>query len=174
VGFKKVRRHSRIEKELPPEIREQVDALLIQGETYETISDFLKAKGYDISRSSIGRYGKEFLQLVREIKILEDQAKAIVSDTGEGLLLEEAASKLFSKNILKMLLEGNTDIKEIPKIISGFARLQASSISREKFKAEISDKVKKAAKDVSKVAKKRGLSPEAVKEIEEKILGIVD
>ncbi len=174
MGFKKVRRHSKVERELPPEIREQVDALLIQGETYEAIAEFLKKRGYDISRSSIGRYGKEFLQLVREIKILEDQAKAIISDSEESLILEEAASKLFSKNILKLLLQGNVDIKEIPKIISGFAKLQASSISREKFKSEIRQKVKKTAEEVRKVASKKGLSEEAVKEIEAKILGIAD
>lgn len=60
----KTRRHSKVETELPQEIKGQVDRLLIENATYEEIASFLKEQGHDIGKSSIGRYGKEFLKCI--------------------------------------------------------------------------------------------------------------
>ena len=57
------RTRSKIDTDLPVHLKEQVHRLLVEGETYEGIAAFLKAEGYDISKSSIARYGKDFFEV---------------------------------------------------------------------------------------------------------------
>ena len=170
----KVRQHSRVSDELPAEIRAEVNRLLIEpGVTYDDIQKFLAEKGYDISRSAIGRYGKGFLAVYQKLRIIEDKSKALVSEVGEGLVLEETASKLFVQKIIELQLEDKIDPMEIPRILSDFAKLQASSIMRERLKDDFKKKIDKAADDVVKTVKKQGLSEETAAEIRKKILGVV-
>jgi hypothetical protein len=167
------RQHGRVRDELPVEVREQVDRLLIEpGVTYDDIKKFLDEQGHDISRSAIGRYGKDFLSIYQQIKVIEDKSKVLVSEAGDGMILEEAASKLFSQMILEAQMSGKLDIKKLPRIISDFAKLQASVVSRERLKKELTEKVKETADAVSRVARAKGLSDETAEEIRRKILGI--
>jgi len=166
------RRHGRIRDELPPEVREQVDRLLIEGATYDDIKAWLDGEGYDIGRSSVGRYGKGFMAAYRNLKIIEDKSRALVSEAGDGMVLEEAASKLFSQMILEAQLSGKLDIKKLPRIISDFAKLQTSTVSRERLKRDIAERVAQTADDVAKTIKKSGLSDETAEEIRKKIMGI--
>ena len=171
-SHKKIRRHGKVH-ELPEELRKEIDDLLVEPDiTYDDIAAFLKGKGHDISKSSIGRYGKDFLSEYQQLRIIEDQARTLVSESGDGLILEEAGSKLFGKKIIELLMEQDIDIRKIPKLIMGFASLQRSSVAREKLKSELQDKVKDAAETVTEIAKSKGLSAQAVKEIKNKILGI--
>jgi len=170
---KVIRRHSRVQTELPIEVRHEVDRLLLEpGVTYGELTDYLKVKGYDISRSSLGRYGKEFMASYQQLRQIEDQARALVSETGEGLVLEEAASKLFTQEIVKLLIARDIDLRVIPRLVSDFAKLQSSSIQRERIKAEFGKRVEKTADEATKVAKAHGLSAAAAAEIRAKILGI--
>ncbi|MBI4621053.1 MAG: DUF3486 family protein [Desulfobacterales bacterium] len=170
----KVRRHSKVEDELPPEIRREVNRLLIEGETYEDISDYLKGQGHDISRSSIGRYGKEFLNEYRKLLIIEDKSKILVSEAGgDGMVLEEAVAKKMAATLMELLLDEGIDISKTPRIISDFAKLQSSTVTRERLKADFQKKAEATADDIVKSVKKDGLSEEKAEMIRKKILGIV-
>ncbi len=132
-----IRKHNSLTDNLPPEILRQVDRLLIEGNvTYDDIQEYVASKGYDIKRSAIGRYGKNFLAEYREVRMIEDQSRTLVSQEDDSMVLEEAAAKLFSKNIIKGLIAGELDIKEIPRLVSDFAKLQASAVMRERYKKE--------------------------------------
>ncbi len=171
MGGRKVRVHNRITAELPTEIQREVDRLLVEGDaTYDDIKDYLTRKGYDISRSAIGRYGKEFLANYRKLRIIEDKSRTLVSDVGDGMVLEEAASKIFAQMILEAQLAGEIDVKEMPRIISDFAKLQSSSIMRERLKKELGKKVEQTADKVEETAKKDGVSPETIKKIRRDVL----
>ena len=152
------REHGKIYDELPKEVRAEVNRLLLEPQvTYDDIKVYLDERGYDIGRSSIGRYGKKFMEDYRRLRIIEDKSKALVSETGEGLVLEEAASKIFSQMIIEAQLDGSLDIKELPRIISDFAKLQTSSVNRERLKKEIRNKaLAEAAEAVETEAKKQG------------------
>jgi len=166
--------HSRVTDELPPEVRRAMDTLLIEGATYDEIKDFLNRKGHDISRSGIGRYGKDFFANCRELKIIEDKSRTLVSDAGgDVMVLEEAAAKIFVKKILEAQLDGKFDVVKLPRLIADFAKLQASTVLRERMKMEFKQKVTKTADEVAKVARSGGLSEEKAAEIRRKILGIV-
>jgi len=167
------RKHGRIRDELPPEIREQVDRLLIEGAAYEEVREFLTRRGIEIGRSSIGRYGKDFLNAYSRLRVVEDKSRALVSETGDGLVLEEAASKIFAQMVIEAQLSGDLDIKALPRIISDFAKLQSSSIMRERIKLTFEERAKSVAEEVVKVARTGGLTEEKAALIKKKILGIV-
>jgi hypothetical protein len=165
------RQHGRVRDELPSEIREQVDRLLIEGgTTYDDIQAWLSEQGYDISRSAIGRYGKDFFSQYQRLRMIEDKSKALVSEAGDGMVLEEALSKIFAQKILETQLDESLDIKQLPRIISDFAKLQASSVLRERMKADFKTKFDKAA---DKVAKKKNVDPETLRMIREEVYGII-
>ena len=167
------RKHGRIRDELPPDVRAQVDRLLIEGATYDDVKAFLARAGFEIGRSSIGRYGKEFLSAYGRLRVVEDKSRALVSEAGDGLVLEEAAAKIFAQMIIEAQLSGELDIKALPRIISDFAKLQSSSAMRERMKMEVRDKANAVAEEVVKVAKTSGLTEEKAALIKKKILGIV-
>jgi hypothetical protein len=120
----------------------------------------------------VGRYGKEFLNQVRELRILEDKSKALVSEAGgDNLILEEAASKLFSKKIVELLLNEGVNVTAVPRILSDFAKLQSSSIMREKMKAEYKSRADKTVEKIEQKVKKQ-VTPETLKYIKEAIYGL--
>lgn len=170
----KVRVHSRIIDELTPELRQEIDNLLIQGDvTYDDIKAHLAAKGIDISRSAIGRYGKEFFANYRKLRIIEEKSRTLVSEAGDSMILDEAASKLFAQTILELQLEGKFDLKKNSRILADFAKLQAASIMRERMKQDFAKRATAAANDVVKIVKKGGLSEDKAEEIRKRILGIL-
>jgi len=170
----KVRRHSRIGDELPQELKREVDRLLVEGNvTYDDIKAFLEEKGYDISRSAIGRYGKEFLASYQRLRVIEEKSRALVSEAGDGMVLEEAAAQIFAQKIVEAQLLEGFDVLENPRLIADFAKLQSSTVARERFKRELKEKVEKTAESVVRTARQGGLSDEKAEEIRRKILGIV-
>jgi DNA-binding transcriptional ArsR family regulator len=170
----RIRTHSRIERELPAEVRREVDRLLVEGNaTYDEIADYLTGRGYDISRSAVGRYGRDFLGQYQRLKIIEDKSRVLISEAGDGLPLEEAAGKLIVQKILEVLMSGEYDVLEVPRLVSDFAKLQSSTVLRERLKMEFQKTVEKTANEVVKVAKTGGLSEEKAEEIRKRILGIV-
>ena len=134
----KVRRHGRVQDDLPREVRARVDRLLVEGgSTYDEIRDFLAGEGYDISRSAIGRYGKDFLATYQRVRIAEDKASTLIGEVGDGLGLEEAASKLILQEVLETLLSGDLTPKEVAGLMGSLAKLQSASVNRERLKKEI-------------------------------------
>lgn len=167
----KIRRHSKVTDDLPEEIRSEVDRLLVEGAIYPDISEFLKKKGYDISKSSVGRYGKEFLAAYQRLRIIEDQSKTLVSEAGEGLVLEEAGGKLMAQKIIEILLSQDIGKQKIPDLAIGLASLIKANVSREKFKSDLKKKVdkvfEKAEKKMEKMTKE-----EMLKTIKEEVYGL--
>jgi hypothetical protein len=165
------RRHSSVAK-LPQELFEAVNSLLVEGVTYDEIVEFLREKGHAVSRSAVGRYGKDFLSKLEQIKLLEDQARTIVSEGGTPMAMEEALSKLITADMMKRMLEGGLKPIDVNFIAQSFARLQSSSVQRESWKAEVRKGVEKAAKNISRLGKRKGIDTETLKTIEQEVLGI--
>lgn len=171
----KNRSHSKIAKALSPGDRDEINKrLATPGVTYDDIVEWLDGKGYKISRSAVGRYGKDFLSKLERIHEVEQKARAIVAEAGDGLPMEEAVSKVFTEKVLSHLLElDDLSGQKFGSLMMAFAKLQSSSTQRERLKTEHQKKAKAAAESVKEKAKKGGLSEEAIKKIEEDILGIV-
>jgi len=170
----RIKSNSRVETELPLELRKAVNRLLLEpGTTYDEIARFVKSKGFDISRSSIGRYGQRFLEAYQKIKQFEDQARAITSGVDDGMPMEEAVGKLMLQKVMEALVDGSADITENSRLISDVAKLQSAHIQLAKWKADLERRARKAADAVGKIVKRGGLSDEAADAIRQKILGVV-
>ncbi len=174
MGGPKTRNHSRIVDDLPPDVREMVDRLLIEGKyTYDDIREFLSEKGHDISRSAIGRYGKNYLNFYQSVRIAREQAKTLMANPGDGMILEEAITQGFGKQLVEMLINGDIDLRASTRILSDFAKLQTSSALRERMKAETSKKVEKALENIEAKIEKKHLAPETMKIIRDEFYGLV-
>ena len=169
----KVRRRSKIETDLPADLREQVNRLLLEGSTYDDVAAFCQSKRFDISKSSVGRYGKAFFEAYQNIKIFEDQSRALTSEVDEGLPMEEAVGKMLLQKVLSGLVSGDADVFENSRLISDVASLQRSSIALSKHKMDLEKRVKKVADEVAATVRAKGLSDAAAEQIRKKILGVV-
>ncbi len=168
----KIRRYNKVNTELSDELRSQVDRLLIENSTYEQISQFLKAKGHDISHSCVGRYGREFLIRYKRLRMIEDQARTLLSDAGSGMALEEAISKVFSQQILETLFGAAMDPQNLTRLASAFSSLQSSSVNREKYKMDIKKRADKIFDNAEKNLKHL-TKEELIKTLRADVYGLV-
>ncbi len=170
------RRHSSVTRKLPPELLDEVNAQLVAGRTYAEITAHVKALGHDVSQSAIGRYGKGHLSELERVKLVSDQMKAITEAVGEdALALQEGAVQTALTKIIEYLsLIGPETMagEEASKIFTALAKLQSSSVQRERWKADLRKKIQTAAEAVVKTAKTKGASDELVDWMRSKILEV--
>ncbi len=162
--------------QLPVEIREWLDQSLVEGNFsgYETLSEALQEKGFSISKSSIHRYGRDFESNLAALKMATEQAKAIVdcSPDEEGNM-NEALIRLVQQKSFQILTRlEEDDGKALANIGHMVSALSKSSVAVKKYASEVKARAVKAAEAVEKVAKKGGLTDDAVQAIRSKILGI--
>jgi len=171
------RAHSKI-AELPDALKAVVHDLLLSGKTYDEITQFLRENGEEIGRSSVGRYGKSFHDRLAKLTEVRDQAKTIVEELSgrPATEMHEAANQLAIQQIFERLLDAKDDIDNanIVKLINAVGWLQRSAVSNERAKLAFKRQADAAAKDIDKIGKKAGLSEETLREIRERVYGIVD
>lgn len=163
---------------LPKVVKEWLDHTLIEGNFsgYELLSGELKTRGFDISKSAIHRYGQEFEQRLQTLKLASEQARAIVNAApdDEGAV-SEALMRLVQEKLFQVMLDFQVDPKKPLNIASAakaVAELARATVSQKKWQAEVRTKAQAAADSVTQVAKKGGLTAEAVDTIRREILGI--
>jgi hypothetical protein len=52
---------------LDEDLRKEVIKMVIDGVTYQAITEYINMKGYDVSAKSVERYGKKFLDMMKEL-----------------------------------------------------------------------------------------------------------
>ena len=171
------RSHSKV-RHLPKELREAVDDALLRGVTYEEIVDWLKRRGHEVSRSSVGRYGKDFHKRIERLAQVREQTKAIVEEVAgrPATEMHEAANLLAVQQIFERLLDARDDIEEanIADLIRAVAQLERSAVKRERAKLAYKKAAETAAKKIGEIAEKENLSPEVLDRIKREVYGIVD
>ncbi|SEO98161.1 phage protein Gp27 family protein [Propionispora vibrioides] len=151
------RRHSKITSILPAELVEAINRRLVAGDTYQQITEFINKAGHDVSMSSVGRYGKDFLSRLERLRIVKEQAKAIVTDTKDGPATElaEASNQLALQKIMEYLMKVDTlDGSKATEVFKALALLQRANVQVEKLKLDYnrgidaaSEKIKAALKE---------------------------
>lgn len=192
TGHQKIRRHSKVSA-LPQEVREAVHRAILAGRTYEEIVEHLRglADQGEIapeevpSRSGLGRYGKEFLARMERLRIVQEQARAIVEEAaGSGLVLEEAATSLALNEIMTLMMipKGGETLTPhvVAQIATAIARLQSSSATRERARIEVRKEMQKQVKGklnaLAHQAQREGahLDAETLRRVREEIYGIIE
>lgn len=164
---------------LPDPVKKELDRRLVSGGfcDYVALSGWLATQGFEISKSAINRYGKEFEKRLSAIKIATEQAQAIAEESrdDEGNM-NDALVRLCQEKAFQVLVKmadpdpENVDINKMGIMIS---RLTRASVAQKKWMAEARAKAVSAADEVAKTARAGGLSADKVDEIKRRILGIV-
>lgn len=131
------RSHGKIEK-LPDMLKKEVEQKLLEGETYESIAEYLQVQGEDVHFSSVGRYGRKFLKRFESVRIAKEFAKLLAEDNVDRPTTElhEANNLLASQLIMEALVDDEMDAKERNQMAKSIATLQRAQVSNEKLKLE--------------------------------------
>lgn len=151
---------------------------------YEEIAKILQERGYNVSKSSVHRYGQKIEQKMANIQASTQAAlliqKAAPDDAGNltGAVLSMIQSGFFDCLVSLQEVSDETDpakrLELLAKVSKGISEIAKASVGQKKWLIEVRDKAEAAAKAVDKIAKKGGLSAETAAEIRKQILGIVD
>lgn len=133
--------------ELPEELRVKVDVMLADtSNTYEYISQYLKQEGYEISKSSVGRYAMRSntaTQRLLEAQAQTEQLIRVVKDNPDADYTE-AAIMLTMNGLVNKVATAEEEFQEMPLDKAG--RLIAS-LSRTKV---YKDRVRQDMQNVDK------------------------
>lgn len=160
--------------ELPEDLRMKVDVMLADtSNTYEYISQFLKGEGYDISKSSVGRYAtrtNNAMQRLLEAQAQTDRLIQVVKENPEADYTE-AAILLTMNGLLNKVATAEEEFNEMPLDKAGrlIASLSRTKVYKDRVRQDMRRKADIAFREMEsemlKVIKQDGKSAEQLKEI---------
>ena len=166
---------------LPDKIREEINRLIRKRATIDEIIEHLRSMDVPTSRSAVGRYKKKLKDISDRIRHSREIANALVENFGERPENNQAE---FNIELLHGILssvalaadDGESvtlkpvDAMNLAKAADHLAKARKNDT--ETLRKNRDDALKDAVKAVTTTAKKRGLSKEAVDEINASIMGI--
>lgn len=160
--------------ELPEDLRTKVDVMLADtSNTYEYISQFLKGEGYDISKSSVGRYAtrtNNAMQRLLEAQAQTDRLIQVVKENPEADYTE-AAILLTMNGLLNKVATAEEEFNEMPLDKAGrlIASLSRTKVYKDRVKQDMRRKADIAFREMEsemlKVIKQDEKSAAQLKEI---------
>lgn len=164
--------------DLPEDQRRALDERLIRGgfAGYVELEAWLRSQGFEISKSSLHRYGSQMERRLAELKRSTDEARALVaaapddSDAMARATMQMLQQRLFG--LLRDMGDIDPESVDLAKIAKAMAPLVRASIAQQTFMREVSERARAAADSAERIAKTGGLSVESADEIRRAILGI--
>ena len=160
--------------ELPEDLRMKVDVMLADtSNTYEYISQVLKGEGYDISKSSVGRYAtrtNNAMQRLLEAQAQTDRLIQVVKENPEADYTE-AAILLTMNGLLNKVATAEEEFNEMPLDKAGrlIASLSRTKVYKDRVKQDMRRKADIAFREMEsemlKVIKQDEKSAAQLKEI---------
>lgn len=160
--------------ELPEDLRMKVNVMLADtSNTYEYISQFLKGEGYDISKSSVGRYAtrtNNAMQRLLEAQAQTDRLIQVVKENPEADYTE-AAILLTMNGLLNKVATAEEEFNEMPLDKAGrlIASLSRTKVYKDRVKQDMRRKADIAFREMEsemlKVIKQDEKSAAQLKEI---------
>ena len=162
---------------LPNDVRAELDARLIRSgfADYRGLADWLTEQGYGIRKSALQNYGSNFEDRCAALRMATQQAKAIVAEsTDDEGAMSEALMRLVQEKLFGVLMEMEVDVAKLnlSSVAKAIAELGRATVTQKKYAQEVRERASAAAESAAKIAKKGGLSADAVAEIRGAILGI--
>ncbi|MCC7484553.1 MAG: DUF3486 family protein [Burkholderiales bacterium] len=170
--------------QLPEAVRLELDRRLLQNgfSDHVALAAWLVEQGFEISKSSVGRHSQQLKERLAAIKASTEAARLIVAEAGDDTDDRAAAViSLTQTHVFDvLLLLRDAEAEEDPtlravvlsKVARAVADLTRASVAQKRFAEQVRAKAKEAAATAERVAKKGGLSADAVNEIRASILGI--
>jgi hypothetical protein len=163
---------------LPDEILGELNQKLVAGKfcDYGALAEWLQANGFNISRSSLHRYGQDFEERLAAITLATNQARAVAEAAGDDEnAMNEALIRLVQTKAFEALTAAK-NAESLPKMGVMIAKLSKASVDQKKWMAETRKKAAAALKNIEeKTASsgKKSLDPETLRIIREEIYGII-
>ena len=136
---------------LPPELKEWLDAELVRrgfGD-YVQLAQDLKARGADISKSGLQRYGAPFERQMARVKMATEQAVALVDAAfDEEDKLSSAVIRITQEKILNLLMELDIDAEsvDVNKLFKNAAEIGRASASNKRASREARAAIREEAR----------------------------
>lgn len=173
--------------QLPDAVLTELNQRLISGgfSDYSGLSDWLKAQGFQVSRTSVGDYGKD-LKASMEKSIMRARERMEIAKALGGMSNEEKAALLEASEMVA--IDQMMDVLEsmqgwemankatvIPKLARAIADIGRSAIGSAKWRKDFEVEAKRqareeAAKQVDEMAKAAGFDDEQARFWREKVL----
>ena len=162
---------------LPPELKEWLDnELMARGfADYEQLAADLKARGADVSRSSLQRYGSPFEKKMAQLKLAGEQARALVDAApDEEDKLGAAVIRMTQEKIFNLLMELDINPEEVDvnKLFKNAAEIGKASVTQKRWQLEARARAAVVAEEIGQQAKTLGASDDVIKQWREKVLGV--
>lgn len=176
---------SRIETDLSPELRAELDRRLAEGGFggYQALTDWLREEGFEIGRSAVHVYGQALQRRLESVKAATQAAREIAAlspdeeDHRSGAIISMIQSEVFHGLVAMQAVEEEEDGTERMKLLSAAAKnvatLTRASVHLKRYQGEVAQRARAAAEAAVKVGRAGGLSDEAIEQIRAGILGIV-
>lgn len=144
-SYKRNRINSKIQQ-LPDEVKQVVeDMLLDTSNTYLDISNYLKSKGFDISKSSVGRYAVKTNSAIRKLEEAQQQTKMLVEAIKKDPNADytEGAMRIITNGLTQKFAtaEEEWDDMALDKAARIMVALSRTKAYKEKVKQELKTKM---------------------------------
>jgi hypothetical protein len=181
-----VARRSKIATQ-PAEIRAQIDRLLIKAgfAGYDWLAAHIREElGADVGgKSGLQRYGAKLERRLSAVKASTEAARMITeaapddADDRSNAIISMVQTEIFDCMLALQEAEEETNpakrIEVLGKAAKNIATLTRASVTRNKWAVELRKKVEAAAAEVQQIASDAGVSPETMKAIDARLMGIV-
>jgi len=182
------RTHSSIDK-LPRPLQKALEQMLVdniwpddfKGKTtgkprYIDLERYCSQKGFTVSKSAIGRFGKRMRVLARM-----KESGLIVRSVMDGLDAENAsqtqkavAELLTARAIEIAASDKGLSAKQIKEVAQGIRDCANISIKADQYRQQqLKAKAEKAQKKIDEIGKKKRIDPEVLRAIREQVYGII-
>lgn len=162
--------------QLPEDVATELDAKLLASgfSDMQGLSDWLKGKGFEISKTSVNNYSQDFEARMGALRQVTRQAQAIVAESPDEVgAVNDALIRLVQEKVFSLLLNLEVEMQsgDVAKITRAIADLSRASISQKRLIKEIREEERQRAAELAVgAAKKAGASEELRAQIAE-ILG---
>ena len=167
--------------QLPPELREAVDAAIADGATIDEIADLIRGEGGACSRSAVGRYTKNVRDLILRQQEADRANEMWVRALGEhaegraGLILIETLRTMTLGTLAELSMrEEPATPEELSRLSLVLKRIEGTDklrLERERAAAKEAKAAAGAGQAPGQAPPRKGLSPETVDLIDEAVVG---
>ena len=148
MAKKRKRTNSKI-SQLPDNIREELDGMLLDtSNSYQDISDWLVEQGFEISKSSVGRYAIRASEATQRVVETLEKSKAIIQavEKNPDLDFTKASRIVMMDGLLQKVTTADEEFLEMPLDKAGrlIASLSRAEIYDQKAKRDWKNKMEVA------------------------------
>lgn len=151
---KQKRTRSKID-DLPEELKIKVESMLLDTSyTYTDISNYLKSKEYEISKSAIGRYALRTNNATQRLLEAQEQTRILIEAIKKNPDADytEGALQIMSGELTKKFAQAQEEWDDMPldKAARVMVALSRTKVYKDKVRADLAEKAKIALAEFKK------------------------